>query len=225
MAILKRRNKRKPHQSLKEYIWPTQGWKRTAYYYKHRLFRGGDSTYRIAGGIAMGGAISFTPFIGTHFVQAFLFAWLFRMNGLAALLGTALGNPVTFPFLFGTSYVTGAWIMRVTGLDAVIPLSDDTGFKALLEELVTFFDYIFSNPGAAFQSLMAGGEVAQTMGRILPPFAIGGYFAGAIFWVIAYGILYYPVYFLRRIYHKQRLLQGYHRQVKAKKKREAEEKQ
>ncbi|MCB9988234.1 MAG: DUF2062 domain-containing protein [Rhodospirillales bacterium] len=196
MAILKRRNPRKLHQRVKESVWPTQGWLRTWYYYKHRIFRGGDSTHKITGGLALGAAISFTPFIGTHFVQAVLFSWLFRFNVLASLAGTVLGNPWTFPFLFWTSYTVGAWIVRLAGFGDFIALPDDMNFGELLLQPREFVDYIFNNPV-----------------KILLPFGVGGYVAGALFWPLAYGFLYYPVYMLRKAYRKQHLKRLYRKKA------------
>ena len=69
-------------------------------YYKLRLARLPDSNYAISSGFACGGMVSFTPLLGFHFVLAVIFAYLIRGNIIAALIGTVVGNPITFPFIW-----------------------------------------------------------------------------------------------------------------------------
>ena len=73
------------------------GLKRTLKYWLHRISRIPDSTYAISAGIAFGASISFTPFVGLHFILAGLLAWVFRANIIASAIGTIVGNPWTFP--------------------------------------------------------------------------------------------------------------------------------
>ena len=55
--------------------------------------------------------VSFTPLIGFHFVLAVIFAYLLRANYIAALIGTIVGNPISFPFIWGLIYKVGAFIV------------------------------------------------------------------------------------------------------------------
>ncbi len=87
------------------------GWRRLAMYLTHRLQRLPDSAYGIAAGFACGAAISFTPFIGVHFLLAASLAWLLSANLLASALGTVVGNPWTFPFIWLWIYKLGNWIL------------------------------------------------------------------------------------------------------------------
>ncbi|MCB1556689.1 MAG: DUF2062 domain-containing protein [Alphaproteobacteria bacterium] len=194
MSLFKRRHPRKIYQHIRESLWPSQGWKRTWHYYRHRIFRGGDSSHRITGGLAVGIGVSFTPFIGTHLAQAAFFAWLFRMNWVAALVGTAWGNPWTFPFLFWISYRTGVWLCNLFSPNDFFTLPPDTDFGALLTDPGAFFGYLFDNPV-----------------KILLPLSVGSYVAALIAGILAYGVLYAPVYRIRRAYHKRRLLKAYRR--------------
>lgn len=70
------------------------------------------SPHAIALGIACGIAISFTPFVGAHLMLAVIVAWLLRGNIMAAMLGTAAGNPWTFPFIWFSVWYTGNKILR-----------------------------------------------------------------------------------------------------------------
>ena len=82
-------------------------------YYKLRLARLPDSNYAISSGFACGAMVSFTPLLGLHFVLAVIFAYLIRGNFLAALIGTVVGNPITFPFIWGLIYKTGTFVTNI----------------------------------------------------------------------------------------------------------------
>ena len=76
------------------------GWGRVARYWTFKLKRLQGSPYAIACGFACGAAVSFSPFIGFHFVLAAVLAWVLRGNIIASAIGTAVGNPWTFPFIW-----------------------------------------------------------------------------------------------------------------------------
>lgn len=99
------------HRRLKEYVWPTQGFRRSTIYIAHRLGRLPGTPYRIAAGFACGAAVSFTPFIGLHFVLAAVLALVMRGNFIASAIGTVVGNPWTFPFIWAWIYTLGVWIL------------------------------------------------------------------------------------------------------------------
>ena len=82
-------------------------------YYKLRLARLPDSNYAISSGFACGAMVSFTPLLGFHFVLAVIFAYLIRGNFIAALIGTVVGNPITFPFIWGLIYKAGTYVTNV----------------------------------------------------------------------------------------------------------------
>ena len=82
-------------------------------YYKLRLARLPDSNYAISSGFACGAMVSFTPLLGFHFVLAVIFAYLIRGNFIAALIGTVVGNPITFPFIWGLIYKTGTYVTNI----------------------------------------------------------------------------------------------------------------
>ena len=79
-------------------------------YYKLKLARLPASPHAIAAGFACGSMVSFTPLLGLHFILAVVFAYLIRGNLIAALLGTIVGNPITFPFIWGVIYKVGAFV-------------------------------------------------------------------------------------------------------------------
>lgn len=109
--VFKRRNRRGLLRTVVEFIWPRGGWARAASYVLHRLRRLPDTPHRICLGIACGTLVSFWPIFGLHFVSAALLAWLLRGNILAALLGTFVGNPLTFPLIAVGSMELGSWLL------------------------------------------------------------------------------------------------------------------
>ncbi|MCT8973009.1 DUF2062 domain-containing protein [Microbaculum sp. A6E488] len=79
------------------------------------MLRLSASPHAIAAGFAAGVMVSFTPFVGLHFVLAAILAFVTGGNILASALGTALGNPLTFPFIWAASYRMGLLIMGGNG--------------------------------------------------------------------------------------------------------------
>lgn len=106
-------------QRAKEFLWPSIGWKRSFLYVKHRLIRLSDSTHKIALGLAIGASISFSPIIGTHFMQAGALTYVLRGNILSSIFGTFIGNPLTFPFMWWASFSFGSLIFQIIGLPTV----------------------------------------------------------------------------------------------------------
>ena len=87
------------------------GWSRVLRYWTFKLKRLQGSPYAIACGFACGAAVSFTPLIGFHFILAAVLAWALRGNIIASAIGTAVGNPWTFPFIWAGIIWIGTWIL------------------------------------------------------------------------------------------------------------------
>ncbi len=139
--FLRRHKLSLPHR-LREFIWPRMGWKRAVLYVSHRLARLPGTPYSIAAGFACGAAVSFTPLIGFHFILAGLLAWALRANILASAIGTVVGNPWTFPFIWFWTYRLGGWI-----------LARNSGH--LNADSVTF-DYLFTHPFELLLPMLVG---------------------------------------------------------------------
>ncbi|MBE9555984.1 MAG: DUF2062 domain-containing protein [Proteobacteria bacterium] len=105
--MFKRRAYQPVHHRVGDLIWPRIGFRRSATYIWHRVGRLHGTPHSIAGGFATGAAVSFTPFVGGHFVLAVLISWATRSNIVAGLMGTAVGNPWTFPFIWLWVYELG----------------------------------------------------------------------------------------------------------------------
>ena len=204
MALFRRRSPRDLLTKTKETVWPSMGWIRTFDYYRHRIFRTGDSTYKITAGLSIGVAVSFTPFLGTHFVQSLFASWFIRANYVAALAGTIFGNPWTFPFIFLATYSLGVNICELLGFHDFVALPDT---ETSSDNPMAFLKYMFSNPL-----------------KLLLPMTLGGYILAFLSWFVAYGLLLYPVKTMRRAYKKERLKRIYRRQIRQKRTENALEK-
>lgn len=140
--MFRRRNKPGWAARLREFLWPRRGWRRAWTYVFHRVRRLPGSPYSIAAGFACGAAMSFTPYIGFHFVGAALLAWIIGGNLMASAIGTAVGNPWTFPFIWAGIFRLGVWML---GWDMSHILPEDLTLS-----------YIFERPGAILLPMSVG---------------------------------------------------------------------
>ncbi len=99
---------------------------RTVRYLYLRLIRIRSNPQEIARGLAIGVFVGITPFIGFHMLLAVALAVLLKGNKFMALLGTWVGNPLTFSFIFFLDYKVGRWILgggpKILKLSSVRPL-------------------------------------------------------------------------------------------------------
>ena len=112
--IFKRRIPADWRETLRISLWPRRSWSRSARYVTKRILRLTGSPHAISAGVAAGVFASFTPFMGFHFLTAFLVAYIVAGNLLAAALGTFFGNPISFPFIWASTYTTGNFILNRT---------------------------------------------------------------------------------------------------------------
>jgi len=144
--MFKRRARRTFWGRAREFIWPQSGWRRAFAYMTHRIKRLPGTPQSIAAGVACGVAASFTPLVGFHFILAALLAWLIGGSIIASAIGTAVGNPWTFPFIWIGIYRLGALIL---GWDVSETLPDGLTLT-----------YIVDNPIAVLLPMVVGGVPA-----------------------------------------------------------------
>ncbi len=108
--MFRRRRKLTIAERVRDFFWPRAGWQRSSRYVFHRVARIPGTPYDLAAGFACGAAVSFTPFVGLHFVLAAILAFVIRANVVAAAIGTVIGNPWTFPFIWIWIYKLGHWM-------------------------------------------------------------------------------------------------------------------
>lgn len=155
--MFRRRNQRGWNDKLREFIWPQMGWRRTTAYFLRRVARLPGSSEAVAAGFAFGAAISFTPWVGFHLVTAALLAWLSRVNIVASAVGTIVGNPWTFPFIWVWIYNLGRWMGIGTGENSPDHLNFPRLFGQMLSSLLKFnFNYLRESAWPIFGPMLAG---------------------------------------------------------------------
>lgn len=172
--MFRRRKKQSFLIKVREFLWPSAGWRRAGHYMKHRLARIDGSPYAIAAGFASGAAVSFTPFVGFHFIFAAIIAWIVRGNILTSAIGTAVGNPWTFPFIWAASYNVGINLLGGTATNDLMGQLDKMFVNFTIVDLVN-------------DPLNALGPFLET---IFFPMLLGGTIIGASLWFF----IYWPIY-------------------------------
>jgi uncharacterized protein len=80
----------------------------------HRLMQIRDTPHAIAGGIAIGMVLGFTPLVSLKTVLAIFIAWLFRCSKLSAALAVQFHDillPI-WPFILRWQYVIGFFLLH-----------------------------------------------------------------------------------------------------------------
>ena len=184
MGLFKRRDQLPTMKKIVHFFWPSSGWRRASTYTMRRLARFPGTSYSIASGFACGAAISFTPFVGLHFIISAILAWVLRANVLASTIGTAVGNPWTFPFIWTWLYQTGTWI---------------TEGKTLRGESVPKFSEIFGRMLEALLNL-DGTYLIEISTPIFWPMLLSSIPTGIIIWCL----FYFPIKFAVQSYQDGR---------------------
>lgn len=154
---------------MREFFWPTAGWNRSTRYVFHRVARIPGSAYSLAAGFACGAAISFTPFIGLHFVLAAMLAYIMRANILASAIGTVVGNPWTFPFIWTGVFKVGSRLVHAHDVAA-----HEVDFLSVLTESM------------AAMHRLDFGYLFDTAWPVLFPLLVGSVPVGIFVWVLFY---------------------------------------
>ena len=147
------------------FIWPRKGFIRGWLYLLMRILRLRSSDYSLAAGFAVGIAVSFTPLIGLHILLAIALAWLVRGNIIMAMIGTAAGNPWTFPLI---------WVLIYTAGNYILGIAPDSADVTMLS-----YELLLQSPGQVLISMLAGGALIGGILGVIS-FIIVYLFAGQI---------------------------------------------
>ncbi len=180
--VFKRRKSLSLGRKIREGIFPEKGWSRAAEYMMARIKRLPDSPTNIAFGVAIGVFVSFSPFFGIHVLLAFLIARFLRVNILAAILGTFMGNPVTFPIIAAFNFGVGGLFIDVS--------KEGVAEKTFLEQLVDVSYALSENVKKIF--LGHDTDFSTTIEffyGIFLPYLVGGFILGSIAATISYFIV------------------------------------
>ncbi|MBR1648546.1 MAG: DUF2062 domain-containing protein [Alphaproteobacteria bacterium] len=109
----------------------------------HKLTSIKATPYEIACGVACGVAVTFSPFVGIHFILAIALAFVLKGNIWAGALGTAAGNPWTFPFIWPMIYYSGKFLVGA-GENA----SNESFLKVFEKSMRALISFDFSQFGS-----------------------------------------------------------------------------
>jgi uncharacterized protein (DUF2062 family) len=157
---------------LRVVVWPRRSWRRSMRYASLRLGRLNASRHAIALGAAIGVFAAFQPILGLQMLAAGALAYLFRASIGAALAGTFVGGPLTWPPIWLASYHLGAALTggshAITARELWLPLAGAGAFAA---------------------PELAGPAAGQLVWGILYPLAIGAIPLGLLAAAMIYAML------------------------------------
>jgi uncharacterized protein (DUF2062 family) len=191
--LFDRREKPSFLAKVRGFVLPRAGWRRSAQYIGHRVARLPGTPASIAMGFACGAAASITPLVGFHFVLAAFLAWIFRGNLIASAIGTAVGNPWTFPFIWVATFEIGA---RLMGHDVS---SDAVNFSLFFHALWTSITHL---------------KLRVFTEQVLPvwlPMMVGSLPLGLLTWLVSY----WPIKRAVAGYQHARVVRRHRKAVKA----------
>jgi len=118
VMLFRRREAESFLERLRVHLWPRRSWSRSTRYVVHRVRRLSATPHAVALGFAAGVFVSATPFIGVHMLMSALLAWIIGGSIVAAVLGTFVGNPLTYPLFWVSTFEVGS-LMLGGGADKV----------------------------------------------------------------------------------------------------------
>lgn len=154
-------------------------------YHWRRLLRVRATPHEVALGCAAGVFAACTPFLGFQMALAGALAVLLRVSVPAALVGTFVGNPLSWPAIWSASYIAGAWML---GLDAASAAGRITDSASQLSATLT-------GPGE-----VTIDAAMLNLSPIWQPMLLGGLLIG----LLAAAVSYYPTRRAVRVFQKRR---------------------
>ena len=181
--MFKRRERRSIFRFFYEVIFSLKGISRAIEYVGIRLKRIPDTPHKISLGMSCGIFASFTPLFGLHFLIAGLLSYVFRANVLASLIGTFVGNPITFPIITVFNLKLGEWILGSSKYS-----SGDGGkiFEGFLDFIFLIYKSFFTDGSIGENSVP---KMNEFLNGIFIPYSLGGLIFGIITAIISYFLL------------------------------------
>ena len=181
--MFKRRERRSVFRFFYEVIFSLKGMSRAIEYIGIRLKRIPDTPHKISLGVSCGIFASFTPLFGLHFFIAGLLSYLFRANILASLIGTFVGNPITFPIITVFNLKLGEWILGSSEYS-----SGDGGkiFEGFLDFIFLIYKSLFTEGSIGENSVPRMNEFFN---GVFIPYSLGGFIFGIVIAFISYFLL------------------------------------
>ena len=181
--MFKRRERRSIFRFFYEVIFSLKGISRAIEYVGIRLKRIPDTPHKISLGMSCGIFASFTPLFGLHFLIAGLLSYLLRANVLASLIGTFVGNPITFPIITVFNLKLGEWILGSSEYS-----SGDGGkiFEGFLDFIFLIYKSFFTEGSIGENNVPRMNEF---LNGVFMPYSLGGLILGIFIAVVSYFLL------------------------------------
>ena len=181
--MFKRRERRSIFRFFYEVIFSFKGISRAIEYISIRLKRIPDTPHKISLGMSCGIFASFTPLFGLHFLIAGLLSYLLRANVLASLIGTFVGNPITFPIITVFNLKLGEWILGSSEYS-----SGDGGkiFEGFLDLIFLIYKSFFTEGSIGENNVP---RINEFLNGVFIPYSLGGLILGIFIAVISYFLL------------------------------------
>lgn len=141
--------------------------------------------HEVALGFAIGVFCACTPFLGVQTLLAFALAFVLRVSMPAAILGTFISNPLSWPAIWSGSYIAGALL-----------LGQDPAYAA---------DHLTDTANALGATLSAPSPetlnaAVDYLSPIVEPMVVGGLLVGLIAAIFSY----YPTRRAVRVFQRHR---------------------
>ena len=181
--MFKRRERRSIFRFFYEVIFSLKDISRAIGYVGIRLKRIPDTPHKISLGMSCGIFASFTPLFGLHFLIAGLLSYVLRANVLASLIGTFIGNPITFPIITVFNLKLGEWILGSNEYS-----SGDGGkiFEGFLDFIFLIYKSLFTEGSIGENSVPRMNEFLY---GVFIPYSLGGLILGISVAIISYFLL------------------------------------
>ena len=181
--MFKRRERRSIFRFFYEVIFSLKGISRAIEYVGIRLKRIPDTPHKISLGMSCGIFASFTPLFGLHFLIAGLLSYLLRANVLASLIGTFVGNPITFPIITVFNLKLGEWILGSSEYS-----SNDGGkiFEGFLDFIFLIYKSFFTEGSIGENNVP---RINEFLNGVFIPYSLGGLILGIFIAVVSYFLL------------------------------------
>lgn len=163
--LLKRRQASTIAERLRLGLWPRRSWSRSLRYAFLRLKRLPSSPHKIALGCAAGVFAVFTPFIGAQLLLAGIISWVLRGSVVASFLASFVGNPLTYPLIWFSTFNLGNVMLGGTASARLVDIRGKAG--ALGDSALAL------SPGAM-------ATAAESLWPILKPMVVGSVPLGAL---------------------------------------------
>ncbi|HML28473.1 MAG TPA: DUF2062 domain-containing protein [Hyphomicrobium sp.] len=154
-------------------------------YFWRQVLRIRATPHEVALGFAIGVFTACTPFLGAQTVLALVLAFVLRVSMPAALLGTFVGNPLSWPAIWSASYVSGALLLG----------QDPTYATDHLSETADVLGATLAAP-----SVETLGAAIHNLSPLAEPMVVGGLLVGLIAAIFSY----YPTRRAVRVFQRHR---------------------